>query len=606
LVETYIPLLAAIGPGREGRAFAFPDGGRDPVELDGESASLLEWISQESNSSSKGLDAGIGLDPGAIDILSKLEDRGLILRRSRFLERLRETAPRAATGAVPPRIHTVAVVTRDRPSLLARCAESYLDLFEARWSAEREERSFRLSVFDDGAEGLGALEPGCRRAAGAGCAISYCGPSEKAAYLAALSAELGLADDQGAALRFGLLGDPRWEYRGGANRNWALLDSLDEDFLLTDDDETARFRGHPAPLPGLEFSSAFDASELYFDQGWLAGTPSTSIDGKDLISGHEEVLGGYPGLLASAGSAKGLVEFGSASPRFLADLLLRPTAVAATVAGVCGDSGMGSPRGLLSLEGESRDRLLESRGSYEAAVTGRRVLWVAARHIISGSPFLRAGSIGLDGTRFLPPFLPCGRNDDGIFGILAHRCLGPGAIALTPAAVEHEPDQARGFDPDSASRTDIRLSDIVGWIAQDAPAARFPLDPDTAAARIGSWLSLAGALAETDFRDYLRVLWLRQASANIGHLASLLERHGNRPSFWAEDVEAVIEGLEETSRSGSPWIPSDCRAPAEEAGKACREAVALYGRFLESWPVIRPAARKLRSAGIRPSRGITR
>jgi len=120
---------------------------------------------------------------------------------------------------------------------------------------------------------------------------------------------------------------------------------------------------------------------------------------------------------------------------------------------------------------------------------------------------------------------------------------------------------------------------------------------------------MAGNLNETDYRDYTRTLWLRQASAHIGWLEGLLKQHARSPAYWAEDVETAIETLTNYTVNGRSWIPDDYlvsgAGSAEDREKACREgkrAIRLFGSFLEWWPVIRSTAGMMKNEGIRPAR----
>jgi hypothetical protein len=125
--------------------------------------------------------------------------------------------------------------------------------------------------------------------------------------------------------------------------------------------------------------------------------------------------------------------------------------VLVTMLGAEGDAGMGSSLHLLTLDGDSRARLLASEAAYRHAVARRRVLRGVTRPTVGDGGFCMAMHLGLDGRGLLPPFLPVQRNQDGVFAALVRCCLGGGLFGYLPRAVVHRPP-APGARPTSHGR----------------------------------------------------------------------------------------------------------------------------------------------------------
>ena len=85
----------------------------------------------------------------------------------------------------------------------------------------------------------------------------------------------------------------------------------------------------------------------------------------DILSAHESLLGrSVADCLRQHG---GEADCDEASPEFLALLQAGGARVAVTMAGACGDSGMGSPQFVLWLSGRSRELALQSEQHYRDA-----------------------------------------------------------------------------------------------------------------------------------------------------------------------------------------------------------------------------------------------
>jgi hypothetical protein len=277
-----------------------------------------------------------------------------------------------------PENSVVGIVTCDRDQSLAACFASYRD------NCRRYGRTPAFIIADGSRREDG--REGARRAVGSAAsgrdiAIRYSGLPERRAFAAALARESSVSRD---IVDFALFGDPECARTTGANRNCLLLDTLDTLAFSVDDDTVCRVSGTSGERDSTSVAQVYDPTEFWFfpdRQHVLAARPASEID----------VLGGLESYLARPlpGTDGALGEGGE---------------VTLVLPGLVGDSGMGSPRYLLTLEEPSRERLLASRASYRSALASREVVRIAPQSTIASTAFCMTPFYGFDGRRLLPPF----------------------------------------------------------------------------------------------------------------------------------------------------------------------------------------------------------
>jgi len=465
-------------------------------------------------------------------------------------------------------IAAIGIVTRGRADSLAACIDSYLE------NCRRHERSPAFVVTDDSPDedsrshttaALHALrERGAR--------ISYGGRAERLRFAETLARESGVPID---VIRFALLGDDRCPLTTGANRNSLLLDTVDTLILSVDDDTRCRIGSVSDGDAQLVPFTGYDPTEFWFHPDRRSALETVAFIDADVLGCHEAMLG----RRADDSGAS----------------------VAVTLQGIAGDSGMGSSRYYLGLEGASRARLVASPESYASAFRSREVVRAARRPTLADSPFCMTTCIGFDNRALLPPFFPVQRNSDGIFGLMLHRYGAKYRTGFLPSVVVHDPDPPRLFVPDELWTTAIRMADVV-------MACLFAHDPAnatgtaaTALAGLGRFFQELGALPLADFEARIRSVQQFRTMAFITHLETQLRTHDSTPAFWAEDVRRLVALLWATTGAEDAVVPGDLRDEGG-AGAACRLSQELVGRFgqvLESWPAIVEAARRLRAQGRR-------
>jgi hypothetical protein len=283
--------------------------------------------------------------------------------------------------------------------------------------------------------------------------------------------------------------------------------------------------------------------------------------------------------------------------------------VALALPGLVGDSGMGSSGYLLSLNGPSRARLLESPSAYRSAFRSREVLRTVQQPTVAASAFCMSTFFGFDNRLRLPPFLPVERNADGIFGLVTHRRVEGSHVAFLPCVLLHAPAAPRVFARYEAwtAAEGVNIADLLIASIQSLRTAGVGGEDGTRLRRLGGFLRELGSLPLDDFEAFLRTGQQLLNLARATQLEARLHEHGAAPALWAADVRKVVEALRRSATRRDSIVPRDLRRgrDPESARRLTRTLMARYGEMLEVWPPLLEAARCLRAEGCRVSHPVS-
>jgi hypothetical protein len=522
---------------------------------------------------------------GTLDaLLSSLVRSGALRSRDELLRRLLQSEPEAP----PPPISAINWITRDRPALLRRSVESAIA------NLRRYGRKVELRVYDDSADaGVRRATREMLRELGRreGFAMFYAGAEEKHTFAAALQARSGTPPE---TIEFALLDPLGIGYAPGANMNAELLDTCGKLILHADDDTVFRLASLPEAEQGLRLSSALDPTEVRFHADAAEREAAVALHDEDILAAHESLLG--RSLADCLRRHGGEADCREVSAEFLPALEAAGAGVAATMAGACGDSGMGSPLFVLWLSGRSRELALQSEEHYRNALRTREVLRAATQPTLSSGALLMSMHLGLDNRLLLPPFLPVLRNADGLFGQMLRASRPEGPIAHLPEAVLHLPGERRAFP--GQRRLQPRLADLLLLLVRSLSPAPWLADPDQRLSVIAGGLVQAGRLKGPAFTALMRELWASEMSRRIAALAGLVEENDGRPRYWATEAETWLEQTRQQVTSPEPIFPTDLAAAGPEGLALAQRLLRSYGELALAWPSLRAASGVLCSSGV--------
>ena len=524
--------------------------------------------------------------------LQGLARRSLLLPEPDLVSTLRS----AARGRSSGRIEAVAIPTRDRPQALARCLDWMARQGEARW------RGRSLTVADDSSAANAARNQAvlARQPDWFARHLRYVGPDQRRAFAARLSRG-GLPRD---VVELGLFGSREVPFRPGANRNAILLDAAGELLLSVDDDVVFRF----APAPDRRASLAIEEPsaalyELWPFQTREAALAAVSFEDEDPFAIHEGLLG--RSIHECAGDflqRGGEIAWDTMKDDGLALLLRTGPAVAATMTGLVGDSGLEAHDHLFLRAAEpSRTRIFRSRRSYLRWT--REVVRAPTRTVLSRRLFM-AGQAGLDGRALLPPFLPAGRNEDGCFGALLATCCPDLLIGHLPWVVQHAPlrprRRVRRMPPS------MSMDAVIHIALQCRPLRGWPAEPEQRIRLLGEQLMTVGALPFADFDRLVADGVVSVLGSQIQLWMELLTGSDLRPGYWVAEIERVVDGLARAIERPQDFLLDGFAAgwgPARRR-RAAQQLVMRYGHLLSIWPDLVSESRRLKAGGARLSRPV--
>lgn len=493
--------------------------------------------------------------------------------------RAREANP--APDAVPnaARMQCVTIPTRGSPALV-ECLHSLFG------NLARHGRHVEAVVADDSPDPAVQERTRVRiqeAAAKFGVRTTHLGQREKAAFLARL-ARLGIPED---LLAFALSDAEQLGNATGANRNWLLLATAGRLFFSMDDDAAA----YPSSLGEGSKELRFAESEVEEELIYFTSREEA------LAFGNREdfdILGAHEGAMQWKLEACENLRPGEAARLGNGPVLL-------TFNGLSGDCGWGAPFGFwgepvgcLTLEGESRKRMVRDEAAYRLACTSRDIFRAVAQPTLTPHPRCLTGFMAADHRHLLPPFVPAGRGQDLFFGKLVEKMHHGALAAYLPWTLVHAPDRKRRFSPGelfrSAEGSDLAklFLDILSSIEISGEVG----DPAARMAAIGKGFVSAAGKGAGDFQARACELAGRSAARQRERLQASLDAHNSLPEDWAKDVRAFHSAIGRGLRSEHLGLPLELlliKGSPEAAWQSARRLVENFGRLLEAWDAFRTA-----------------
>jgi hypothetical protein len=486
-------------------------------------------------------------------------------------------------------ISTLGIITADREQECSRAFLSYTN------HLRRYSRKTTVTVFDDSRnptslrdrlEGLSKTFSGT---------IRYAGYTEKEVYVDALSK----AGIDAEIARFAIVGRIHPDICSiGANRNAFLLDTVGESVFSVDDDTVCTLRPHPDRVQGLRFECLRNPRDTWFYQERSDLLAEDGWGEYDLLAEHEELLGESAAHLAHSRGVEHL-EGNNVCGDLLYALQSGCGRVLVTMSGIAGDSGSFSSKWILGMRDDSRQRLEADEKRFRIALRSREILGVVKSPTVDPSSFCIATTIALANEHALPPFLPIGRNEDGVFGTLLNMAIPHALLGHIPLAVLHDARLGREY----VQFPEFRLADLVLSLVE-----RFnPGGSATIAGLLrglGQRLIESSSLPTTELNDLISESVLMREARKIKR-TSIIAKTDEVSKHFQEETAQYRHQLIQNVTSGPPIVPMELRnAFGRDAYVKMREFLNLVGRVFYYWPDIVEAARHLRNTGQQVSKAI--
>jgi hypothetical protein len=512
----------------------------------------------------------------ALLAIKHLWSSGLLISQTQYLDKLRE---RKSNDYLQP-IDILAWITRDRTESISKSLESFIE------GIKSNNRTADFIVFDDSTPQNFEKSKKCiatlkRRHH---IDIKLVGEAERKSLVNQINAKLTNKVPRNV-IEYGLHGLNSVRHRTGANRNAFLLFTIGKRSLLTDDDifckiskngndKRITFTSNPS---GLRISS-----KVFVNQSELVET--TKFDHNDPIELHQALLGQSINTLVER--YKNCVDLNDVDPHFVHDSLTSEKKVRITMMGAAGDSGAGSPISKIFAPSDNLIPLISDISNFESKMKSRLVVQSYESYVIGRPNLLLGMNLGIDNTDLLPPFLPNGRNSDGIFSSILNKCFRNCFIGHLPFVISHVPPETRTVFTDELNSTSIRIPDVL----------RFSIDifKNSAQTNEGGLKSLGIYIREISEQTnaglarYFRIVDTQMKTNMLGSLQYLLNRHGEINKDWAKILEKRLTLVSEYLRNQNslPQFNEIPHLQQDEQLAFLKNLFRNFGDLLFYWPEI--------------------
>ena len=468
-------------------------------------------------------------------------------------------------------IATAAIITADRPRLLARCLESLVS------NCALGRSQPRILIVDGSRQDRNRIVN--RRAVRESAArtqleVDYVGPDQARGLRARLAAR-GIPR---STLRFALTPGGT-----GANRNLAVLMAGGSNLLMIDDDVICTPWSLAARESGVAIAGTAELRDIRFFPTRRAALRMGRPAPISVIDAHGQLLGATSLDLVSGA----LGDIVTASPDGLWSTIEKGAEyrVRASFAGLAGDSGTSCPHHLLFATGALKEKLTTDSVTFATALRSREIIRIAKRNVVTRVPNCMAACMALANDAPLPPFLPFGRNEDGLFGVMLHFIDRTALFGHLSYGIVHDSSRASAYaSAPIASATQTLFANLLVSFAR---RARF---------RSGSLLVNLGGLADSlhdvsqlPIREFITQAMQFTLEDRCGKLARLRDRlsiDASYPASWRKAADRYQDAFYKSAGQPDFYIPIEFKGGRriDDAFVRVREATGQFAELIKWWP----------------------
>ena len=380
----------------------------------------------------------------------------------------------------------------------------------------------------------------------------------------------------------------------GLARNLALLLSVNCRALVMDDDILPVAMTPPLLPQSLTFEAPRAREAVFYSS-------VTEMEQQNLIADFNPLSA----MLRSLGQSLGQVLTAESSGASLLKgvdgrLTTSFTAESRVYLSQCGSFGDPGTAdgGWAFFQSEASIKRLLGSSSEPSEVLAARTSWLGYRGPTIGSYGTLSQLTGLDHRALLPPYLPAGRGEDMLFGVMLQRLHPESAVFSEGWGVPHYPlndRSSRGqLDPVSVSASMMTLTDWLGRAPRDEVGV-FPK------------MRLLMVADEIDRLANMTALALEQVVKNelLSKRASLLAlciesidtlpHHVNLPGgvAWSSFLEQSRDNLLHQIQSSEPQPVAEALRQASSDMETLKKVGADFANAIKAWPTICGAAAAL-------------
>jgi hypothetical protein len=361
---------------------------------------------------------------------------------------------------------------------------------------------------------------------------------------------------------------------------------------MQDDDVIADLWTDDTPQDGLTIGGHADLRTWrFFERREDARAAVRPVEG-DALAVHGDVLGLSLGDLI--GRSGGGVDYGPACAHMVSALNgATERHVRVTFAGVAGDAARYCSHGLLFRSGVVRQQLWESESRLALALSSREVTVVAPRLVVTHDPACLGYCMAIDNSSLVPPFMPAGRNEDGVWGATL-AFMDPRALyAHLPWGVWHDSHRPPRYERAMPSARESRVSDFLIFVITRVAPATFATSSAQRLRHLGRLFRDVTTLPLADFRALVAEAKLGAASQALTHIEATAADPAC-PTHWRKAIDAYRNAFRESVVRPDFFLPIEFASDSLDEGFArMQRFIGQFGELLTWWPEIWEAARSM-------------
>jgi hypothetical protein len=199
-----------------------------------------------------------------------------------------------------------------------------------------------------------------------------------------------------------------------------------------------------------------------------------------------------------------------------------------------------------------------------------------------------AACLGVENTSLLPPFVPTGRNEDGLFGATLFAIDGCTVSCYIPYVVVHASNRKPRYSiPHFPSASETRSAELLISLIQSSSSHLRADDPDQRLMDVGKALGELAALPPQDFVGVTSLATLRTRERELQVMKSILD-DTTYPDYWHRDIRSYRQTLLKNIHKPSFFLPLEFRhrGGITEGYKTFRQFVQLTGELYREWPTL--------------------
>ncbi len=376
------------------------------------------------------------------------------------------------------------------------------------------------------------------------------------------------------------------------NRNLIILLSGGENLLLVDDDVVCDVWRPRLYRTGFGLCGHVEEREIAFYRTRSAVCDSLMPATVGLLDAHERALGRTVKALGDMGNVDATATAcehmqqavqGSSRAR-----------VRMTFSGIAGDAGVNYPDRFLFSTGRWATVLKQSRATLHTALHYREICKIANRYLLMHEVSCMAACMGLSNTSLVPPFLPVGRNEDGLFGATLSAADPSTVSCHVPYAVLHDSTRPARYRLSMfPSAKETRTADLLISLVHLWWRSSHGVDPVRRLTRLGQWLGDFAGLEKRQFVDAVTVAVLARRERELGLIETMLASGAEWPAYWQQALQAYRRELAKNLQLPGFALPIEFQRTSSRATgwRAFQRFMRSSAELFTAWPTLWRKAR---------------